>query len=74
MSGYSCLIGTFRVRIPMLIAMLLFIRVSESQDDIYEVSKRTYTYCWVMHLALSFIDLVAYLQGVVYLSSYFEAF
>ena len=74
LSGYSCLIGSFRVRIPMLVAMILFIQVPQSEGNSLAISKQTYVQCFCMHLILSFVDMAAYSQGVVFLSSFFEAF
>ena len=58
MSGYTCLRGTSRVQIGMLVSMLLYIKVPA--EDYSSIASETYFLCWVMHLVFSILHIASF--------------
>ena len=58
LQGYTALIGTSAVHIPMLIAQLVFVRLPGEYEDYYDVFPEApywYYFAAFMHVVLAFI-------------------
>ena len=64
MSGYLCLMGSYMFHIPMLIAMLIFIRIppeADMQATFPENARTAVTWYWfalIMHVFLTAMHII----------------